>query len=83
MVAGVTPTIPGNGVVGVQVYISGMGFAAQDALLQLILRNSAWANIGDSSGLQPSATAGSLYLSLHTASPGEGGNQSTNEISYT
>jgi hypothetical protein len=33
--------------------------------------------------LQNSATAGSFYISLHSADPGEAGNQSTNEISYT
>ena len=57
--------------------------ACENSLLALIFNNTAFANIGDASGLQPSATAGSLYLSLHTADPGEAGNQSTNEISYT
>jgi hypothetical protein len=33
--------------------------------------------------LQNSAVAGSLYVSLHTADPGEAGSQTTNEISYT
>lgn len=53
------------------------------ALLDLLLQNTALANIGDASGLQPSAAAGSLYIALHTASPGVGGNQSTNEAAYT
>lgn len=53
------------------------------ALLSHILANAALANVGDASGLQPSATAGSLYISLHTSSPGVGGNQSTNEAAYT
>lgn len=52
-------------------------------ILELIFLNTALADIGDSGGLQPSAAAGSLYISLHTADPGEGGNQSTNEASYT
>lgn len=51
--------------------------------LQLIFNNTAIANIGDASGIQPSATAGSVYFSLHTADPGEAGNQSTSETAYT
>ena len=57
--------------------------AAETALLQLLFNNTAWANVGDASGLQPSATAGSFYISLHTADPGETGNQSTSEVAYT
>lgn len=41
------------------------------------------ANVGDASGLQNSATAGSFYIALHTSDPGEAGDQTTNEISYT
>ena len=52
-------------------------------LLQLVFNNTAAALIGDASGLQPSATAGSLYVSLHTSDPGEAGNQTTNECAYT
>jgi hypothetical protein len=33
--------------------------------------------------LQPSGAAGSLYVSLHTADPGETGDQSTSETAYT
>lgn len=51
--------------------------------LRLELANQAAARIGDLGGLQPSATAGSLYNSLHTADPGEGGGQTTNEATYT
>jgi hypothetical protein len=54
--------------------------AAETALLQLLLQNVAWANIGDSSGLQPSATDGSLYVGLHATDPGETG---SSELSYT
>ena len=60
-----------------------MSNAAETALLSLLFNNSAWANLGDASGLQPSATAGSLFVALHSSDPGEAGNQSTNEISYT
>lgn len=57
--------------------------AAEQALLDLIFLNSDWANIGDAGGLQNSASAGSFYISLHTANPDETGNQTTNEIAYT
>jgi len=57
--------------------------AAEQAFLDLLFLNVDWANIGDAAGLQNSATAGSFYISLHSADPGEAGNQSTNEISYT
>lgn len=57
--------------------------ACENSLLLLIFNNTDFANIGDAAGLQNSAVAGSLYLSLHTADPGEAGNQSTNEIAYT
>lgn len=54
------------------------------ALLSLLLTNAtaSLAGIGDAAGLQPSLTAGALFLSLHTASPGKDGNQATGEMSY-
>jgi hypothetical protein len=52
-------------------------------LLLLLFNNTDIANIGDAAGLQNSATAGSLYVALHTADPGEAGNQSTSEAAYT
>lgn len=55
----------------------------ENELLLHIFNNSDIADIGDAAGLQNSAAAGSLYLSLHTADPGEAGTQSTSEISYT
>ena len=57
--------------------------AFETALLQLILQNSNIANIGDATGLRGSSTAGSLYISLHTADPGETGDQTTSETAYT
>lgn len=57
--------------------------AAETAFLNLFFTNTDWANVGDAAGLQNSATAGVLYISLHTSSPGEGGSQNTNETSYT
>ena len=57
--------------------------AAEQAFLDLLFLNVDWANIGDASGLQNSAAAGSFYISLHTADPGESGDQTTNETAYT
>lgn len=57
--------------------------AFETAILQLIFENTNFANIGDATGLRGSTTAGSLYISLHTADPGEAGNQTTNETTYT
>jgi len=58
------------------------GNTFENDLLLLVFNNTAAALIGDASGLQPSATAGSLYVALHTADPGEAGNQTTNEAAY-
>lgn len=55
----------------------------ENDLLKLIFNNTTIANIGDATGVVGSSAAGSLYVSLHTADPGEAGDQSTSEISYT
>jgi len=55
----------------------------ENALALLVFNNTNAANIGDATGLRGSTTAGSLYFSLHTADPGEAGDQTTNEIAYT
>lgn len=55
----------------------------ENELLLLIFNNTDIVNIGDAAGLQNSAAAGSLYLVLHTADPGEAGSATTSEISYT
>ncbi len=57
--------------------------AFENDLLLLLFNNVDIANVGDAAGLQNSATAGSLYVSLHTADPGETGTQATSETSYT
>jgi hypothetical protein len=57
--------------------------AWETALLQLVFQNANVANVGDATGLRGSATAGQLFLSLHTADPGEAGTQAGNEVSYT
>lgn len=59
------------------------GNTYETELLAHELENANIADIGDATGLRGSTTAGSLYVALHTADPGEAGDQSTNEISYT
>jgi hypothetical protein len=51
--------------------------------LKLYFQNIAAAGIGDAGGLQPSAAAGSIWVGLHTADPGETGLQNTNEATWT
>lgn len=48
-----------------------------------ILNNEDIANIGDAAGLQNSAANGSLYVTWATSWPGDSGNQSTGEATYT
>ncbi len=56
--------------------------AFENAVLLLLFNNTNIANVGDATGLRGSSTAGSLYVGFHTADPGEGGSQTTNETSY-
>ena len=51
--------------------------------LKLIFNNVTMTLVGDAAGILASAAAGSLYFSLHTADPGEAGDQTTNEAAYT
>jgi hypothetical protein len=55
----------------------------ENDLLLLVFNNTDITLIGDAAGLQNSAAAGSLYVSLHTSDPGEAGDQTTNETAYT
>lgn len=57
--------------------------AAETDLLKLIFNNTTWTGVGDATGIVGSGTAGSLFVALHTADPGEAGTQTTSEISYT
>jgi hypothetical protein len=52
-------------------------------ILKLIFNNTTIANIGDATGLVGSTGVGSVFIALHTADPGEAGNQSTSEATYT
>ena len=57
--------------------------ALETAFLEHLFQNANIANVGDATGLRGSTTAGQLFFSLHTADPGEAGDQTTNEIGYT
>lgn len=61
----------------------GKGNTFTQDLLDHLYLNTALALVGDASGLQPSATAGNLYMALHTADPGAAGAQNTSECAYT
>jgi len=56
------------------------GNTFENDLLKLIFNATAIANIADNAASSPLTN---LFVSLHTADPGEGGDQTTNEISYT
>jgi hypothetical protein len=55
----------------------------ENELLLLLFNNTNIANVGDATGVRGSTAAGSLYMVLHTADPGEAGSATTSEISYT
>lgn len=55
----------------------------ENELLQHIFQNANVANIGDATGIRGSVAAGSLYVSLHTADPGEAADQTTSETAYS
>jgi hypothetical protein len=59
------------------------GNTFENQILEHILNNANVALVGDATGLRGSTTAGSLYLALHTADPGEAGDQTTSETAYT
>ena len=80
--AGVTPKLDTSTNV-TQATSDAMTTAAANSFLLLFFNNTDWAVVGDAAGLQNSAAAGNLYVSLHTASPAEGGNQATSECNYT
>jgi len=54
--------------------------SASNSILALIFNATAWADIAENDSSSP---ATNLYLSLHTADPGVGGSQETNETAYT
>lgn len=56
------------------------GNTFENDLLKLIFNATAIANIADNAASSPLTN---LYVSLHTADPGEAGDQTTNETNYT
>lgn len=58
------------------------GNTFENELLLHLFQNANIANIGDATGLRSSTGAGSLYVALHTADPGEAGDQTTSEATY-
>lgn len=52
-------------------------------LLNCTFQNANMPNYGDATGIRGSTVAGSLYIGLHTADPGEAGTQLTSEATYT
>lgn len=57
--------------------------SAENDMMLLYFNNTNIALIGDATGLRGSSTAGSFYIALHTADPGEAGSQVTSEATYT
>lgn len=60
--------------------MAGKGDTFENDLLKLIFQAIAIANIADNAATSPLTN---LFISLHTASPGEAGNQQTSEATYT
>jgi len=56
------------------------GNTFENDFLKLIFNGTGIANLADNTATSPLTN---LYLSLHTADPGEAGDQTTSEISYT
>jgi hypothetical protein len=56
------------------------GNTFENDLLKLIFQATAIANLADNAGTSPLTN---LYISLHTADPGEAGDQSSSEATYT
>lgn len=57
-----------------------MSNTLENGLLALLLNGTTFDGIAENDSTTP---ATQFYLSLHTADPGEAGNQSTNEATYT
>ena len=56
------------------------GDTFENDLLKLIFNGTAIANLADNAASSPLTN---LYFALHSADPGEGGSQTTNEVAYT
>ena len=60
-----------------------LGNTSETELLNHYLVNLDVADIGDAAGLQNSVAAGNFHIALHTADPGEAGDQTTSEATFT
>jgi len=60
--------------------MAGKSDALENDLLKLIFNATAIANIADDASSSPLTN---LYVSLHTADPGDAGNQTSSETAYT
>lgn len=56
------------------------GNTLENDILKLLFNATAIANIADNAASSPNTN---IYVALHTADPGEGGNQTTSEAAYT
>lgn len=76
--AGITPSFAVN----VLTFTLSGGFATTEGenLLKAVFQAVAWDAVSQDDGTSPLT---SLYVSLHSSSPGAGGSQTTNEISYS
>jgi hypothetical protein len=54
--------------------------ASESNILKLIFNATAWANLADNTATSPLTN---IAVALHTADPGDSGNQSTSEATYT
>lgn len=52
----------------------------ETALLELIFKATAWANYADNAASSPQTN---VHVALHTADPGDGGDMTSNEATYT
>lgn len=55
---------------------------SESNLLSLLFTNTPWGLVGDTIGLRGSSTAGSFYVSLHTATLSDTSTQATSEAAY-
>lgn len=60
--------------------MAGKGDTFENDVLKLIFNATAVANMADNAASSPLTN---LYVSLHTADPGDAGNQTTSETAYT
>lgn len=62
---------------------SGLADTSEYNALLLIFNNTAWANVGNAAGLQPSSVAGSLFVGLSTGTLSDTSTQTTTQAAYT